>query len=297
MKNRNVSLDVLKMMMALMVVGIHTRPFYSLDWLDFLTWNGFFRIAVPGFFVLGGYFMKSSTNLFLWSKRLVLLYLFWSFVFFPFYTDFGKRLEFFHIAKMLFIGYYHLWYVVAYVVAGWLVCFCSGFKRVAVNFLCVILFLVGVFVQYFSMFGEGHVSVWLYRNFLFFAFPMMWLGYSGWGESFFSSRKALVIGVGLLIFESSLVRFFGVVSDFDIFMSGFVLAPSVFYGVRNVYVSFSWRGFSLFSSVFYFSHPLFVFLLKPYLGFGWYLFFCVVVCCYVFSSFVMVFKNKFRFIY
>ncbi len=79
--NRNVSLDILRFSMALSVVGLHAGFLADLTPLgSCLTVNGIFRIAVPVFLLINGFYFypvlikgKSAD----WLKRVLYLYVFW----------------------------------------------------------------------------------------------------------------------------------------------------------------------------------------------------------------------------
>ncbi|HBS7058692.1 TPA: acyltransferase family protein [Klebsiella pneumoniae] len=57
------SLDTLKLILSVMVVFIHSRIFLDSSLiLDAFTSNGFFRVAVPIFFIINGYYLPSDKN-------------------------------------------------------------------------------------------------------------------------------------------------------------------------------------------------------------------------------------------
>ena len=69
------SLDTLKLILSVMVVFIHSRIFMdSSTLLDTFTSNGIFRIAVPIFFIINGYYLPTDKERFL--KWLIKLYIF-----------------------------------------------------------------------------------------------------------------------------------------------------------------------------------------------------------------------------
>ena len=58
---RNISLDLLKLGMAFMVVGIHAGFMADINPLvKYLTVDGLFRIAVPVFLIINGFFFYRS---------------------------------------------------------------------------------------------------------------------------------------------------------------------------------------------------------------------------------------------
>ena len=61
---RNLSLDYMKVLLAFFIIFIHAGLFYDFDEsLSYIFVNGVFRIAVPLFFIINGYyFTVSNTN-------------------------------------------------------------------------------------------------------------------------------------------------------------------------------------------------------------------------------------------
>lgn len=54
---RNIVLDIYKIILSLMVVGIHIRFFYDFNnQIGYILNQGIFRLAVPSFFIINGYF-------------------------------------------------------------------------------------------------------------------------------------------------------------------------------------------------------------------------------------------------
>ena len=54
---RNISLDITKILLACMVVALHVGIFIDLNPVSYqITVNGLFRIAVPIFFIINGFF-------------------------------------------------------------------------------------------------------------------------------------------------------------------------------------------------------------------------------------------------
>ncbi|WP_426104712.1 acyltransferase family protein [Massilia sp. TSP1-1-2] len=87
--DRNGALDILKIILALMVVGIHAS--FLTEWsavASYLTVNGLFRIAVPIFLLINGYFffqvVVAGTAL-KWLKRILILYLVWMAIYLPYW--------------------------------------------------------------------------------------------------------------------------------------------------------------------------------------------------------------------
>lgn len=59
--SRKISLDILKLLMSFMVVGLHAGFLGDVDLLgEYLTVNGIFRLAVPTFLVINGFYFFLS---------------------------------------------------------------------------------------------------------------------------------------------------------------------------------------------------------------------------------------------
>ena len=114
---RNITLDFLKVILAMMVVGLHSGFLSDMSTvLSYLSVNGIFRVAVPLFFMINGLFfydVLSNNNQRKWFLRIFSLYSFWML----FYVYFWFRPETFNfynilkIVKTLVVGYHHLWYL------------------------------------------------------------------------------------------------------------------------------------------------------------------------------------------
>jgi hypothetical protein len=117
---RNYLLDYYKVLLAIFVIGIHTSPLteYSKP-LSFLFNLGIFRIAVPTFFLINGYYslsaLSTSQTLKKYVIRVLILYIFWMTLYFPIYIythDFSTKNMIWGFIVLLY-GYGHLWYLTA----------------------------------------------------------------------------------------------------------------------------------------------------------------------------------------
>ena len=82
-KSINTSIDLVKLIMAILVVGIHTEPLGFNFWLD----KGFgivTRLCVPFFFVSSAYFCWNQNRVATTVKRMGILYIIWSILYLPF---------------------------------------------------------------------------------------------------------------------------------------------------------------------------------------------------------------------
>lgn len=112
---RNRSIDVLKIVMAVFVVGVHVNPLESLGHTgELLFGNGLFRLAVPVFFLINGYYFEDTAakgGTARYVGRALTLYAIWSLVYLPAWALPLDRLSAGAISRNLIIGYWHLWYL------------------------------------------------------------------------------------------------------------------------------------------------------------------------------------------
>jgi surface polysaccharide O-acyltransferase-like enzyme len=170
--------DLIKFIMAILVIVIHRSPFASESNLSFFVMNVLVRVAVPFFFAASGFLFREKLNrsenkqkAFLsYLKRLSMLYFIWSAIYFPasFYRNFfnGSRdiLTFgINYAKNFLIGsgsFLHLWYLPSLILSVSLVYLLS--RRLSANmvfFIAVIIYAVGLLCTNYSfLFGDFGVS-------------------------------------------------------------------------------------------------------------------------------------------
>lgn len=192
--NRNFFIDLLKIAMSLAVVGIHVNLMMDINPTigNYLV-NGIFRIAVPVFFLINGYFFYDAIQKNkhkIWLKKILILYLLGSL----FYSGFWIQLvtesiadgSYIFAAKVIsvyvFLGYYHLWYFPAVMGAALITTAC--YKKIPEKIilaLCIILYVMAVYMNYYlannDIIESSNLELFIYRNFLFFAFPFFYAGY------------------------------------------------------------------------------------------------------------------------
>lgn len=180
----NSTIDILKVIMALLVVGIHTEPFGFNVWLD----RGFgiiTRLCVPFFFITSAYFYwLKEKGAFLYLKRIVLLYLIWSVIYLPFDIKELRSMSFGQILyRFLWEGNEHaLWYLCASAV-GFAITFLllKILKPKTVLIIGILFLVIGCVKSTWAPLAEKLFSVSIpdflgSRNGLFYAFPYTALG-------------------------------------------------------------------------------------------------------------------------
>jgi surface polysaccharide O-acyltransferase-like enzyme len=226
---RSLAVDILKVGLACMVVGLHSHFLSDVNRPVSLALTGYlFRLAVPIFFLLNGYYLhgviEDEARFYRWLRRIGLLYALWTVVYLPQFFQVGPQ-----IVTLIATGYYHLWYLIAAAIGAWLL---FRFGRSDMGRTLVVagfLFAAGTSLSYainYHILFAGRAGATsdlapLYRNFLFFGFPSIAAGYaiarSGL-EKLISTRFAfglIAIGATILAGEYCLNIHSGVGDDFD----------------------------------------------------------------------------------
>ena len=218
---RNNNLDLLKILLAFLVIALHIFPVTKLKGIEGLISyeiaSGITRIAVPTFFLISGYFLrhKLEDTAYLWryGKRILLLYAVWQLLYLPdliHYYNIGWYSKTNVLFKLIY-GYWHLWYLLASVLAVGLLYWSRHFTVRVKAVLVVVLLLFGYAFQIAiqSKYLHNLNGQFLYeligttRNFLFFAFPMMLIGtlYEYWKDSISKIKKGYLFLWMLLLGE------------------------------------------------------------------------------------------------
>ena len=268
--NRNLANDILKLVLAVMVIGLHAGLFFDTSPLaNQLFVNGIFRIAVPTFFVINGYYlsgaMKNTLGFIAWAKRIVLAYVFWMAIYSPFYIPaLGKTFTSiaYNLSRYFIFGYYHLWYLCGLLYAVGLLFMLRNKSDKTLAVTALALFLAGVGIQYYLYYARVTLPYYLYRHFLFFAFPMVTSGYL-LRKGYFSRlsdkqvTNLLLAGFLLLLVEICIAYIFRVdASGIDIFLSLTLIGPMLLTVTNKMKYTVNHDHFSKLSSAIYFLHPL-----------------------------------------
>lgn len=218
---RNNTIDVLKIAMAFLVIALHIFPVSGIEgfWglISYEIANGITRIAVPTFFIISGYFLRNKLDdkeyLLKYAWRILVLYLIWQLIYLPdlirFY-NLGRFSATDAILKLVY-GYWHLWYLLATVLAVFLLYFSRKWPLNIKYFAIVSLLFFGYgfqilhqadFFKHYESVRNMYSFIGTTRNFLFLAFPAMLIGtlYEHWKVPF-SKIKGLLfpLFIGMLL--------------------------------------------------------------------------------------------------
>jgi len=304
--------------MALMVVGLHAGFLSESSQLgSFLFSQGIFRVAVPVFFIINGYYFYSAllkSSQFLWLKRVTILYLVWMafYSFFWFYVPDMTTISFLKLFIRFLIGYHHLWYVSGMIGAAIVVIILHK-QGPKFTIACVgVTFISGVLIQYIgnyhvfpgTIFDKAFNITWLHRNFLFFSFPFFCIGFLIHKYSFgkkISVQVALIatiVGFFLLCIES----YFNYIQPqrdlgFDNYLSLILVSPAIFILFLNQEVRGSSKNIALYSSAIYFIHSFILSVLGEFTEFeGTNLTIVAIITSAIVSIFIISLNKRIKFI-
>lgn len=280
---RNISLDVLKLILAVVVVISHAQVLLGYSDLAYqLTVQGVFRIVVPIFMLVSGYFFINvirSRSLYSWLKKVVPMYIFWMLVYAYFWWDISEATpyEILRILRVAVMGYHHLWFLSALIGAAILMYMLRNWPLKALLALSLALYGMGVFFIYAgryhlfagtpldALFNEG----WFYRNFLFFGFPFFSIGYllrrlegiRQWNRRYYILWS---LGGTLLLLGESYLNYLGLegLPPFDMYLSLLILCPGLFLWVLSVQMPSDSTILAYYATALYFIHPLFISLFE-----------------------------------
>lgn len=286
--NRNQITDIFRLILISMVVAIHVDVFPMFSSLNFFTVDGYFRMAVPIFFIINGYFFQyyvtDKAQFRKWLYRAVLLFVVWQIIYLPMYLPrdgFTAQHTAVFISELLF-GYHHLWYIAAMATGGIFLYYLKDAKFTLL--LCIALFMIGWFLQYARLFihTDGMLfkvfsQYWIFRNGLFFGFPMMYIGaciakndlierVSKTACYYFLALSLLCLSLELWLTKNYL--FTQMSYHIDFIVSLLVFCPSLFILLmksdRVYFTHFNSKSLALVASAVYFIHPYVIYFIESY---------------------------------
>lgn len=264
--------------MALMVVGLHAGFLANFSAVgSYLLVNGLFRIAVPTFLLINGYFFYQSISRGLtsqWFKRVIQLYAFWMLIYSPYWLpDFTQGFSVFiaGLIRYISLGYFHLWYLAGMIGAAIVTTIFAkrGTRLLVVSSLFAVS--LGIAIQYadgYSLINSSflrelaHLKT-SHRNFLLFSFPFFCIGFlinKHQLQRHFTFKSALIttlVGIALLLIESySNFSRLGSKDPFDNLIALVVACPAIFVLFIKTNIQTESKNLALYSTGIYLSHIL-----------------------------------------
>ncbi|QQV01238.1 MULTISPECIES: acyltransferase family protein [Chryseobacterium] len=266
---RNLSIDILKIILAFFVVFLHMNFLKeSNPALSYVLVNGLFRVAVPVFLIITGFYflhIDHIKKLKKWLLRTLVLYLIWMAV----YYSFWKSSE--NIFLTLVFGYHHLWYLIGTFFSGIILYVLRKCSSAVLFSIALSLFITGYVIQ---ILGNLHYLVkesdsllnnyLIYRNFLFVCLPFLSIGLLIHKEKIKLSNvkysSALMVFLCTLVIAEAYFNYWNISKEStDILLSLFLASPVLFLYGQEKYIKSSSKILATLSTAIYFVHP---FLMK-----------------------------------
>jgi len=265
---RSLSIDILKIVLAIFVVFLHMHVLReTYPSLSYVLVNGLFRIAVPVFLIISGYYffyVDGFKRLKKWSLRILLLYIIWSVVYFQLWKEKDN-----YTLNVLF-GYHHLWYLIGTFFSG-LILFALRKSSAKVLIILGLLFfccgyaiqLLGNIHYYKGSFDKTLNLYPTYRNFLFVCFPFLAMGFLIKKLQIDIRRKPslfmVIFSMALVIFESFLnyrVLHLNQKESIDLLFSLLLAFSVLFFYCKNLSAKTDSKILASISTAIYLIHPL-----------------------------------------
>lgn len=280
---KKINLDVSRFIAALMITAIHIYPLASFsESLDYTMTRIIFRIAVPLFLMITGYFiipksLDNINNLKTYTKKILKLYLISILIFLPIniYNGYFTNFSILNFLKdLLFNGtFYHLWYFPGLILGLWLTyIFVKKLKPKTTFILISFLFLIGILgdnyyglvsnITFFEKLYNLIFSVFEYtRNGLFYMPIFIYLGYiANFKKPKISFKKHLLLNLiflSLMIIEGLLLYTNNIPRHSSMY---FLLIPLSYYLFTFIlnYTKGTNKTLRSISTWIYILHPLFI---------------------------------------
>lgn len=233
--------------------------------LSYILVNGLFRIAVPVFLVITGFYffhIDHSKKLKKWLFRTFLLYAIWMVIYIYYWKDDEQ------IWLIIIFGYHHLWYLIGTFFSGIILYLLRNQSSVMLIITAIFLFMSGYFVQVsgnLHYFKDGKDSVLnmylLYRNFLFVCFPFLTIGFlinkhridiSKYKNSFLLVVLSVLCVVTEAFFNYNKIS----TESTDVLFSLLFACPVLFLYCQKIYMKTTSKILASFSTAIYVAHPL-----------------------------------------
>lgn len=269
---RSLAVDLLKIAMAICVIGIHANPFWRVyPDAGLVTGDGLFRLAVPVFLVVNGYyFLPQAEQGRGWGyvRRIVTLYVLWSLLYLPLsWKDYTVQSPA-GLIVLILNGYWHLWYLSSLALAAAVAVAVHRWASGPLVALAALTFAGGIAMSaliawqvipvYGPVVGSGDI---LHRNGLLLSLPFFVIGMlmrrHNWPGRLPRGRVAglAALGVVLIPVESILWRVLppqGVPHDNMIVLA--LAAPMVVMLALQTPGAGRWRDLGLYANGLFFTH-------------------------------------------
>lgn len=240
---RNISLDYFKLLLSILIVGLHALFMSELPIIGYGIQQGITRLAVPCFFIINGYFLHSKINapskIQQYIKRLLIPYLVWMIIYLPFHHHGRVPNEIMpEYAANLFawvFGWGHLWYISTLIMSTAILYFLKKWnvKDKTLLYIFISFYFLGYLMQRLYFFDIDFQFYAITRTFLFMGLPFIYIGYyiraNKIEDTFKLSYQTYIIATILIVsifVESYLPLHFNRATDFYLALP--ILCPILF---------------------------------------------------------------------
>lgn len=285
-ENTKFNLDIMRLVASILVIAIHTYPLtFISETLDYAFTRVLFRIAVPLFLLITGYYilprvLEDKNKLIDYTKKIFKLYLISILIYLPiniynhYFTDFNIL----NFLKDIFLNgtFYHLWYFPALILGTWLVyLLLKTEKNKLTTTVVFLLYLIGLFGDsYYGLVANTWVSkfydiifnIFSYtRNGLFYAPIFLYMGYtfkSIKNEISIKTNIALIIVFAcLMLIEGMLLYSYNIPRHTSMYL--FLIPLSYFlFNITIYHTGGSNKKIRNIASWIYILHPLFIIIIR-----------------------------------
>lgn len=258
---RDSAIDPLRVLLALSVIALHAGfPDAAPPLVKQVLFNGLYRLAVPVFAVISGYFFLGAMQggrVGPYLRRILALYLLWMAIYLPIYgpdlTGPG------HLLQTLVFGYFHLWFLPGLLVGAAVV---AALRRPGpVALAAGLAAATGLALQGAVLSGTAQIELDFYRNGLLTIFPFFALGWlMAHGVPPRIERQALPLACAALlaVMAESLAwrALAGGGWGVDMMVSLLVAAPILFLAARRLRAPWDGKRVASTAAFVYFVHVL-----------------------------------------
>ncbi|NDV69272.1 acyltransferase family protein [Dysgonomonas sp. 25] len=307
---RNITLDYFKVILAILVVSIHTyaTPY---PYLNYIIGSIIGKIAVPCFFIINGFYINSIINnkqkTYAHIKKLIVVYTTWSIIYIGLYAH-SFEIKSIKTLLVLLMGYGHLWYLPALIGAILMIYITRRVNKVYLLSIAIFLYFLAYILQRIYTTEPMFIvyKYYFFRNFLFFGFPFVFIGYFLFdalkSSTLLCNRKililAIVIGFALLFIERSIMEHLIPGYNYgDFYFALFFLCPALVLFVLAISRYKNVDGYiSKLASCIYFAHMLVIdlfYILSPGLPIQ-YLFVIIIFISAIFSVSIIELNKRIK---
>lgn len=200
-KNRNYTIDILRLLMAIFIVALHSNPFAEYNAVvSYFPSQVISRLGVPFFASIAGYYFFKNKSEKKYPKMLFRYFqtsVIWSGIYFLYLITVGRETEIGgyeslrHMLSMFFLtGFYHLWYMLAImytVIILWALSKLYNAEKY-LYYISFIFLLLGVLMfgygkLFFTIpliqntFGKLNADINMQTQWIFLVIPFFMMGY------------------------------------------------------------------------------------------------------------------------